>query len=61
MNKFAKELGFFMISVFLVGIPFLTGLRIGMVDKIDFLTFCGVMLTLGEVGCFTGVFLYNYE
>ena len=61
MSKFAKELGFFMISVFLVSIPFLTGLRVGMVDKIDFFIFCGVMLTLGEVGWLTGLFLCRYE
>lgn len=61
MNKFAKELGFFMISVFLVSIPFLTGLRVGMVDKIDFLIFCGLILTLLEVGCLTGLFLIRDE
>ena len=57
MSKFAKELGFFMISVFLVSIPFLTGLRLGRVGELEFLTLCGLILTLGEVGCLIGLFL----
>ena len=57
MNKFAKELGFFMISVFLVCIPFLTGLRLGMVGKLEFFTMCGLILTFMEVGCLVGSFL----
>ena len=57
MSKFAKELGFFMISVFLVSIPFLTGLRLGRVGELETLTLFGLILTLGEVGCLTGFFL----
>lgn len=61
MSKFAKELGFFMISVFLVSIPFLTGLRLGRVGELEFLTLCGLILTLVEVGCLIGSFLCRYE
>lgn len=57
MNKFAKELGFLMISIFLVSIPFLTGFWISRVSTFDFLTLCGLILTLGEVGCLMGLFM----
>ena len=50
-----------MISVFLVGIPFLTGLLLGMVGELDFITLCGLILTMGEVGCLMGMFLCKYE
>lgn len=61
MSKFANELGFFMISAFLVCIPFLTGLRLGMVGEIEFLTLCGLIITTGEVGCLVGLFLGMHE
>lgn len=57
MNKFAEELGFFMISIFLVSIPFLTGLYLGLVGELDFLTLCGLILTMVEFGCLIGLFL----
>ena len=41
MSRFAKELGFFMISIFLVSIPFFTGFLLGRVGEIDFFILCG--------------------
>lgn len=61
MGKFAKELGFFVISILLVSIPFITGLLLGGSDGLGFLKLCGTMLTIGEVLFFTGLFCYIEE
>ena len=61
MNERARELGFFVISVFLVIIPFFTGLRLGRVGEVDFLTLCGLILSLGEVVGLMVAFLCRYE
>lgn len=57
MSKFAKELGFFMISIIFVSIPFFTGLRLGIVGEIDFLVLCGLIITLLEIGCLMSTFI----
>lgn len=58
MNKFARELGFFIISIFLVSIPFLTGVRLGAAGELEWFTVIGLMLSFMEIGILTGVFLY---
>ncbi len=61
MSKFAKELGFFMISIFLISIPFFTGLRLGMVGELEWFTLLGVFISLIEVGCLTASYIGEYE
>ena len=58
MSNFAKKLGVFMISIILVGIPFVTGLRIGMVGEVDFLALCGITLTMLEVSVLMGCYSF---
>lgn len=63
MSKFAKELGFFIISAFLACVPFLTGLVFGMAEagELGFLTLLGLIFCVIEIGYLTGSFLAMYE
>lgn len=58
MNDFAKQLGYFIISIFFVSIPFLTGVRLGAAGEFEWFTIIGFMLSLIEIPILTGVFLY---
>ena len=61
MDEFAKVLGFFIISVFLMCIPLLTCLRLGAVGEFEFLTLCGTIITIWEVLILTILLYHKYE
>lgn len=61
MSNLAKEIGFYIISIFLVGIPFLTGVLLGMVGELGLLTIFGLIASLTEAATLTVIFLTKYE